>query len=188
MDRQIELNIIKGVQNGQTEGFSKLYSEYYRYVKFICRSIVNDESISEDLTHDAFIKAIEKIHSFDVNNPNSSFKAFIRVIAYNLSCNFWKRRNMEKNIKKKIAEKVREEDASAEKPPEVLEKNEKKSKLLYALSKLPKSTRPYIIDFHFNGRSYSEICDMYQISKGTLGWKIKRGMEQLRKELRDMEN
>jgi len=33
MERRIELDIIKRVQKGQTEGFALLYSEYYHYVE-----------------------------------------------------------------------------------------------------------------------------------------------------------
>lgn len=187
MDNQFELKIIECVQNGQMEAFAVLYEKYCRYVKYICFSIVNDQALSEDLVQDAFIRALENIHSFDVNRPNSSFKSFIRAIAYNLSCNFWKRRNIEKNIQRQISENVREEDTFAEKAPEVLVKNERKSSLFHALNKLPESTRSYIIDFYINGLSYAEICDVYQITKGKLAWKIKRGMEQLRKEIRDIE-
>ncbi|MBN2375290.1 MAG: hypothetical protein JXD22_02725 [Sedimentisphaerales bacterium] len=56
----------------------------YNYVNFICRRIVKDEAISEDLTQDSFVKAIENINTFNANDPNSSFKSFIRVIAYRI--------------------------------------------------------------------------------------------------------
>ena len=186
MDRQIELNIIKRIQSGQKEGFDKLYSEYYHYVNYICRSIVGSEAISRELTNDAFIKAMVKIKTFNVDHPNSSFKAFIRVIAYNLSINFWKRQNMEKEILRKISEETKEQDTSAEKPIQLLEKNENEKRVRNAFDRLPESSRLLMEEYYMKGCKYSEICEAYQITKGHLDWEIRKGLEWLRKELLDL--
>jgi len=157
-------------------------------LKFICHSFVHDSHIAEDLAQDSFINAIKQIMTFRTELPNSSFKAFIRVIAYNVSLNYLKRQKIKREQSNKVAHGLTDEDTSAEKPPVLAIQNEAKQKLRDALNKLSEPAKTYVWDYYINGLSYSHMCDSYGITKGQLGYELKKGVEMLRWRLSCLED
>lgn len=89
--------IIK-IQSWETKFFWEIYDEYVEKIyKFIYLK-TSDKQISEDLTSETFISALQKIYQFDAKNPDSNFKAWLYKIAYNKVINFYKRQGIETEI------------------------------------------------------------------------------------------
>jgi RNA polymerase sigma-70 factor (ECF subfamily) len=65
------------------EHFSELYETYFdKIYKFVFLKTY-DRQLAQDITYETFLKALDKINTFK-NNKESSFKAWIYRIAYNL--------------------------------------------------------------------------------------------------------
>lgn len=78
-----EQELIEWCQKWQLENFSILYEKYIDQIyKFIYLKTY-DKELSEDLTSQTFLKALDKINSFKIDE-NANFKAWIYRIAYNL--------------------------------------------------------------------------------------------------------
>lgn len=89
--------IIK-IQSWETKFFWDIYDEYVEKIyKFIYLK-TSDKQISEDLTSETFISALQKIYQFDSKNPDSNFKAWLYKIAYNKVINFYKKDWIETEI------------------------------------------------------------------------------------------
>ncbi len=78
-----EKEIIDLCQKWKQEHFWELYEKYVDAIyKFIYLKTY-DKELSEDLTSQTFLKALDKIKSFK-NDDDSNFRAWIYRIAYNL--------------------------------------------------------------------------------------------------------
>src|SRR5574344_2715213 len=84
----VDKELIKGLRKKDSQAFATVYKAYYNYIYYFIKSIVKEDSLSEDITQDTFIKMIENISSL---KKDSSFHSYIITIAKNLSFNHLKR-------------------------------------------------------------------------------------------------
>ncbi len=78
-----EQEVITLCQKWKLEHFSEVYETYFdKIYKFVFLKTY-DKELAQDITSETFLKALDKINTFK-NNKESSFKAWIYRIAYNL--------------------------------------------------------------------------------------------------------
>jgi RNA polymerase sigma-70 factor, ECF subfamily len=68
--------------NGDINSFQKLFAEFQNQLKSYLYRLLTDRNDAEDLTHDTFVKAFDKISTF---KGNSSLKTWVFTIATNLA-------------------------------------------------------------------------------------------------------
>ena len=73
---------LKLALNGDINAFQKLFSEFQNQLKSYLYRLLTDRGDAEDLTHDTFVKAFDKIANF---KGTSSFKTWVFTIATNLA-------------------------------------------------------------------------------------------------------
>lgn len=92
-----EQELIELCQKWQLENFSILYEKYIEQIyKFIYLKTY-DKELSEDITSQTFLKAIDKINTFKIDE-NANFKAWIYRIAYNLVIDNYKQKKQTLNL------------------------------------------------------------------------------------------
>lgn len=77
-----EKEIIKHCQNGDKAAFDTLVRIYYPYVTKYLLKLTHDESLTEDLTQDVFLKVIRTIEEYETGG-RASFATYIITIAKN---------------------------------------------------------------------------------------------------------
>jgi RNA polymerase sigma-70 factor, ECF subfamily len=77
-----EMQLILSCQKGEKEAFDSLIRLYYPYVLKFLMKLTSEESLSEDLVQETFIKLIRRIDTFDVKRE-SSFSTYLMTIARN---------------------------------------------------------------------------------------------------------
>lgn len=88
----LEKEIIDLCQKWKLEYFWELYEKYIEQIyKFIYLKTYDTE-LSQDITSQTFLKALDKINSFKNNDNNANFKAWIYRIAYNLVIDNYKQK------------------------------------------------------------------------------------------------
>jgi len=80
---------LKKALKGDINAFQNLFSEFQPQLKSYLYRLLTDRNDTDDLTHDTFVKAFDKISTF---KGNSSFKTWVFQIATNLAYNFLKRK------------------------------------------------------------------------------------------------
>jgi RNA polymerase sigma-70 factor (ECF subfamily) len=75
-------NTLKEALNGDINAFQKLFSEFQTQLKSYLYRLVTDRNDAEDLAHDTFVKAFDKISTF---KGSSSLKTWVFTIATNLA-------------------------------------------------------------------------------------------------------
>jgi len=80
--RKDERTLIDRVKHGDTEAMQMLYERYYRPMFNTAYRIVNDFHFAEDVMHEAFLKAFDRIGTFEGRAP---FGAWLKRIVVNES-------------------------------------------------------------------------------------------------------
>jgi RNA polymerase sigma-70 factor, ECF subfamily len=80
--------ILKAAINGDINAFQQLFAEFQPQLKSYLYRLLTDRNDTEDLIHDVFVKAFDKIKTF---NGNSSLKTWVFTIATNLAYDFLKK-------------------------------------------------------------------------------------------------
>lgn len=76
------ISLIKKCQRGEHRAFEELIQQYYPYVSGFLLKTTADETLTEDLTQETFLKMIQSIEKFDTNG-NAGFGTWIIAIAKN---------------------------------------------------------------------------------------------------------
>lgn len=174
---QTDEEVVGRVQKGDTEAFGSLVERYeaklLRYGrKFLARS----EDI-EDIVQDAFVSAYQNIQGFDTR---ARFSPWIYRIAHNAFVNEFRKRKRSPvvlvDFDTLISHPVYEDPKLLEREQEEIRQMIEKS-----LDKVAEKYREVLILYYVEDLSYKEIADVLQVPTGTVGVRIKRGKEALRR-------
>ena len=80
-DREKDSDLIRLVKGGRREAFRPLVERYWARIKSLARRVVKIPELVEDICQETFLRAFEKIASFDLNRE---FAPWISKIAINL--------------------------------------------------------------------------------------------------------
>lgn len=166
------------VKKDNNEAFEELIN---RYEKPLLRYVVRlnrDEDIAEDIVQDTFISVYKNINSFDTKRK---FSSWIYRIAHNKSVNEIKKHSKTFALNDEIEiEDERNDHKDTEKR---LDESIIREKIQNEIDKLPLKYKEIIILRYVQEESYDEISDILQIPKNTVGVRIKRGLEALKREM-----
>lgn len=85
-----EKEIIKRCQNGDKAAFNELIRVFYPYVTKYLLKLSHDETLTEVLTQDVFLKVIRTIERFNPNGK-ASFATYVITIAKNTFIDYTRR-------------------------------------------------------------------------------------------------
>jgi RNA polymerase sigma-70 factor (ECF subfamily) len=171
-------------QDGDVEAFSKLVEKYSKQIYNLCYYLTGDEDEANDVFQETFIRAYKSIKQFQR-------KAKFLTWLYRIAVNVW-RSEMRKPDRRKIVlfdeengiENTRIETQEKElSPQQELEKEELQKIVQQEIAKLSSDLQLVIILRYVEGKSYEEIAKICRCSLGTVGSRIYRAVEQLRKNL-----
>ena len=176
-DEEIALS----VQNGSIQDFGILVDRYegklMRYAKRFLFS--NDDA--KDLVQDVFIKTYVNIRSFDAEKK---FSSWIYRIAHNEFVNEIKKRQSRITIPiifdsdaifpHLVAKESVEGESERKETRRILEEN---------LGKLGVKYREPLVLYYFEDMDYGEISDILGIPVSTVGVRLRRGKEMLKKHM-----
>jgi RNA polymerase sigma-70 factor (ECF subfamily) len=142
-------DLIQRARRGEIEAFGELVTRYQVNVFNVCYRILHERSEAEDMAQEAFLRAHERLNSFDDTYP---FGPWIRRVAANICLNHLS--------SQKVTDELHEErDADAGQRPEALqEARERREQIRHALASLPPHYRVVIELRHFQEMSYDEIA------------------------------
>lgn len=170
--------IVARVQRGDVAAFDALVRKYLPRALGMARRILLDTHDAEDLVHDAFLRALDRIHTFDTRRPFAPW--FFRLLV-NAGLNARKSRAL------RAAEWLPTEIASsAEQPDEAVERQEIRERFSIALSRLPPRQRAVVTMFELDGLPTVEIATALGIAPETVRWHLSQARQTLRAALQDI--
>ena len=171
-----EFELIRQAVAGNTFAFRELYDNNVSRVYALCLRISRDPDTAEEITQEVFIKAWEKLSSFQFG---SKFSSWLHTIAVN---QFLMMKRSEKRLRERVSELTYMIDT---------EQLHSKSKhhhdaridIEQALEKLPEQARIAFVLHDIEGYKHREISGIMNIEIGTSKAHLHRARRMLREEL-----
>jgi len=169
--------LAKFVQKGKSECFGELVNRYEGKMTAYVRRFLNNQDDARDLVQDVFMKVYKNIKSFDTS---MRFSPWIYRIAHNESVN---------SIKRKVREPLNFFDpevlfphpVAVENPQDDAELSEMKEVLESCMEDLDDKYKEVLVLRYFEDLDYKDIADILKIPVVTVGVRINRGKERLKK-------
>jgi RNA polymerase sigma-70 factor (ECF subfamily) len=160
-------------QNGDRKAFTMLVARYEKPIFNTAYRMVKNTEDAADITQIAFVKAFEKIDSF---NPSYKFFNWLYKIAVNETLNLINRRKRRRDFEY-------DPPARIPSPEDDLELNEMGRYLQMALDTMTYDQRIVIVLKHLLLLPYSEIADILSIPEKTVKSRLFSARTVLRREL-----
>jgi len=160
-------------QNGDRKAFTMLVARYEKPIFNTAFRMVKNFDDAADITQNAFVKAYEKIDTF---NPSYKFFNWLYKIAVNETLNLINRR-------KRRLDFEYDPPARIPSPEDDLELNEMGHYLQKALDVMSYDQRIVIVLKHLLLLPYSEIADILSIPEKTVKSRLFTARHMLRREL-----
>jgi len=170
-----EQQIINQCQKGNLEEFEKLYNFYFKKIYRFIYWRTSHKETAEDLTSQTFIKALEKISTF--NQSLGTFSAWIFRIARNKTIDYYRRKRTEIDIDR-VWELSSREDIAQD-----FQTREKLKEAAHYLDKVKLEHRDIVIMRVWDGLSYKEISQIVGKSEANCRMIFSRTIRTLRKEI-----
>ena len=169
-DKALAKRILAGDREACVELIRQLHAPIYRMLFHLCR----DAHLAEDLTQESFLAAWTKIGGFQAT---SSLNTWLHKIAYRKFIDAHRR-----NSRTVVAQAASVDEARSQAPnPYESAIAEDESRRLYvALDRLGSAERDVVVLHYLQGLSYEEMADVLAQPSGTVKWRTREALENLR--------
>ncbi|UCC71729.1 MAG: sigma-70 family RNA polymerase sigma factor [Gemmatimonadota bacterium] len=171
-----EPELVARVRRGDREAFGALLTRYADQAFAVAYGFLQHVEDTEDLVHDAFIRALERIDSLE---PGSSFGAWFYRLLVNAAL------NRRKYLARRRMEDVPLTAAAPGGPAVDTERAELRGRLAEALSSLPAELETVVILHDLEGFTHPEIARVLEIPEGTCRSHLSRARRMLRDFLKE---
>jgi RNA polymerase sigma-70 factor (ECF subfamily) len=167
-----ERRIVGRVQQGDVAAFDSLVRRYLDRALVVARRISGNAHDAEDLVQDSFIRALERIATFDNSRPFAPW--FFRLLT-NTGLNARRARAIRMTEPETV-----EVPAPHVDPYEAVERLEIRERFDAALAALPDRQRLVVSMFEVDGLSSTEIAEVLGIAPETVRWHLHQARRVLR--------
>jgi len=177
-----ELTLIEKVKAGDYAAFESLYRSYKRRIFSLCLRMVDDYSLAEDFTQEAFITAFRRIDTF---RGDSAFATWVHRIAVNIVL-MHVRQQKSRGTMASLDDTITEDDLSMGEKLGVEDRRLSSSidrvSLETAINRLAPGYRIVLVLQDIEGYEHSEIAELMGCSVGN----TKSQLHKARLRLRDL--
>jgi RNA polymerase sigma factor (sigma-70 family) len=172
---ELEL-LISELKQGSISAFRKFYEQYLPLVYKIAYNLLKDRMEAEDLCHDIFLEAINKIDHYD--SSRGSMDAWLAVLTRSRGLDRLRRRKREAvHDHARLMEICSEERVDLSE--RVLSRLEHEF-LSKSLGRIPEPQRRALYGSYFFSQSHKEIANAMNMPLGTIKSLIRYGIQNLR--------
>jgi RNA polymerase sigma-70 factor, ECF subfamily len=175
--RQIgDRELLVRVQGGDSDAFDLLVRRYLPRARVVARRVMQDPDDADDLVQDAFLRALEKIATFDVTR---AFEPWFTRLLVNLGLDLRRKQTV-----RRTESHDPEMFGGGTRPDREAERAELRESLGRALDGLPDRQRLIVSLFEIDGLSTEEVASMLKVSQVTVRWHLHQARRSLREVLK----
>lgn len=163
-----DADLMRAAREGSGEAAEALVSRHWDRAYRVAFAILGDAHLAEDVTQEALVALLSTLGRFDTRRP---FEPWLHRIVANRALDCARSRARREELPRLVAPSVSEPASD----PALVE----------ALLKLPEDQRTVVVLRHITGYGISEIARMLGIRRGTVGSRLRRGLDQLRTQLEE---
>ena len=163
-----DATLIRRVLDGETAAFEVLVERYQRVLYTVALRMLGNRDDAKDATQTAFVRAYERLASFD---EQYKFFSWIYRILMNECLNLLRGRRPEDELSPALA--------TAGGPYEAAVSSERRTQIQAALLQLTPDHRAVIVLRHFAGLSYDEVGDALGVPSKTVKSRLHTARQRL---------
>lgn len=152
-----DLALVRQSLTGQPEAFGMLVTRYQKVMYTVALRMLGNPEDARETTQDAFVKAYQRLATFD---PSYRFYSWLYRILVNECLNVNRHRRPE--------EPIGDDVAGASNPFDTTMAAERRQQIEAALLQLTPEYRAVVVLRHFAGQSYTEIAEALAIPEKTV--------------------
>lgn len=172
-------HLARRVQRGESEAFEVLARKYIRSVYAVVSSFLSGQEDIDDSVQETFLRALEKVQSFDPRRP---FAPWLYQIARNVARSRWKYLKSRQHEDLTECERLPAE-TQGDDPGTLAESSELRRYLAAAIDSLPERQRAAFRLHDVEGFKAAEIAEMLGVNDGTVRANVHHARRGLRKRL-----
>lgn len=163
-----DLELVRQSLAGQSEAFGALVNRYQRVMYTVALRMLGNSEDAQDATQDAFIKAYQRLMTFD---PSYRFYSWMYRILINECLNLNRGRHPEERLETELGGGPNPFDATVA--------GQLRMQIHTALMRLTPEYRTVVVLRHFAGQSYEEIAETLAIPEKTVKSRLYTARQQL---------
>jgi RNA polymerase sigma-70 factor (ECF subfamily) len=171
-----ERQIILRVQAGDPDAFDLLVRRYLPRARQLARRLMQNADDADDLVQDAFLRALERMGTFDVSR---AFEPWFTRLLVNLGLDLRR-----KQVVRRTESHDLETFPGGTRPDREAERAELGVALTRAVEGLSERQRLIVTMFEIDGHSTEEIASMLKVSQVTVRWHLHQARRALREVLK----
>lgn len=153
---------------GESAAFRPLVERYQRLLFSVALRMLGDREEATDAAQDAFVRAYEKLASYDRNHK---FFSWLYRILVNECLNVRRARRVQVPLDPDLT--------APDSPLEALETAERRARVQAAVASLPREQREVVVLRHFADLSYRGIADVLELPEQTVKSRLYDARQQL---------
>lgn len=178
--------LVRLCRRGDERAARELVSRFERPVFSVVYRMVRDRELAEDLSQEVFVRTF---HHLDRYDPAYKFSSWLFKIAYNLTVDHLRRRDLPTVSVHGAPDALTAErqeatslalESDEEAPDARIEAKELAGEMEAAIGELREDYRTAILLRHVEGRAYEEIAEIMDVPLGTVKTYIFRARRELR--------
>lgn len=169
-----DIDVMRRITARDQQAFQALYQEYGKAVYSLAYRIIQNSSLAEEVTQDAFLKVWHHKSEWDPNK--GKLKSWLLAIAHFTAIDRLRQENRQPHLHPNSIEDV--EETTLMLRAESLWQDGTVLRLL--VSQLPPEQAAMIELAFFRGMSHSEIASTLHIPLGTVKTRLRNGIQRLR--------
>jgi RNA polymerase sigma factor (sigma-70 family) len=184
MNKSEDLYCIESVRNGNIQAFSSLVEKYQKMVYTLALKLLKRPEDAEELAQDTFIKAFQKLDTYE---GKSKFSTWLYSITYNACISELRKRKID--FKSLDDQRITDQDEMRMHDYYSENKKEDQEKYLnLALSKLPEDDQVLVTLYYYEDQSMDEISEITGLTVSNIKVKIHRARKKMYSLLHEMLN
>ena len=184
MNKTEDLYYIEAVRKGNIQAFSYLVEKYQKLVYTLALKLLKRPEDAEELAQDTFIKAYQKLDTYE---GKSKFSTWLYSITYNAGISELRKRRIE--FKSLEDQKFSDQDEMKMHDYYGETKKEDQEKYLnLALGKLPEDDQVLITLYYYENQSMDDISEITGLTVSNIKVKIHRARKKMYSLLHEMLN
>jgi RNA polymerase sigma-70 factor (ECF subfamily) len=164
--QRTDAELVRDIRNGSRDATEAIVARHWDDAYRIAFGILGDSHMAEDVTQDAMVSMLRALGRFD---SRRKFAPWLQKIVANRALDAVRARDRRAQVPRLVSPSVSERGSD----PGLME----------ALDSLPPDQRAVVVLRHVGGYGTNEIARMLGVRRGTVGSRLRRGLDQMRLEL-----
>jgi len=177
-----DIYYIEAVRNGNIQAFSYLVEKYQKLVYTLALKLLKKPEDAEELAQDTFIKAFQKLDTYE---GKSKFSTWLYSITYNACISELRKRRIEFKLLDDRLITDQDEQKMNDYYRETKKEDQEKY-LTLALEKLPEDDQVLVTLYYYENQSMDEISTITGLSVSNVKIKIHRARKRMYSLLQEM--